>query len=326
MDKYDLEILKNKGKEKVKVTRTLINRKLEDLSLPTVLGKQLAIHCGAGALCIALLCVVIGTILNLSCKNDMNDLITATTLEIIDVKSSNLSLSQDFAAVSEAGVKAMVEANDNGFVKDSVVVVYNVTEQKVDQYVSLGIHSKSDRLTEWYQEQTETPDAIAIFSIPEGLIDFYNEHQNRTFIVTQTHIANNVLIPEIIEARQGKRVIATWNNPAHQDPNRALMTGEFPVYLAGIPSDSYLLDVITSHGFNTENSQGFVVYDESAWPRGINISSQAFSVADTDYEAHLIYDYAGLRPLIGYIILASAIIMGVAVVVSITQTKKIREF
>lgn len=326
MDKYDLEILKDKSKEKIQVTRTFINRKLKDLSLPTVLGKQLAIHCGVGALCIALLCVVVGTILNLSCKNDMVDLITSTTMEIIDAKSSNLSLSQDFAAVSKAGVEAMVEANDNGFVKDSVVVVYNVTEQKVDQYVSLAIYSKSDRLDEWYQEQTENPDAISIFSIPEGLIDFNNKHNSRTLVATKVNIANNVLIPEVIEARQGKRVIDTWNNSAHQDPNRTLIEGEFPIYLAGIPSDSYLLSVITSHDFNSENSKGFVVYNKSEWPNGIKVEAQAFSVAGTDYEAHLIYDYAGLRPLIGYIIFAGILIMGVAVVVSVSQTKKIREF
>ena len=325
MDKYDLEILKNKGKEKVEVTRTLINRKLEDLSLPTVLGKQLAIHCGVGALCIALLCVVVGTILNLSCRNDMVDLITATTMKVIDAKSSNLSLSQDFAAVSQAGAEAMVEANDNGVIKDSVVAVYNVTEQKIDQYVSLAIYSKSDRLNEWYQEQTENPDAIAIFSMPEGLIEF-NQENNRALVVTQISISNNVLMPEIVEARQGRHTIATWNNPTHQDPNRTLITGEFPIYMAGIPSDSYLLDIITSHKFNSENSKGFVVYDKSGWPRSIKIASQAFTVSGTDYEAHLIYDYAGLRPLIGYIIFAGVLIMGVAVVVSISQTKKIREF
>lgn len=326
MDKYDLEILKNKGKEKIKVTRTFINRKLEDLSLPTVLSKQLLIHCGVALLCIVLLCVVMGTIIGLSCSNDVVDLITNTTMEFIDIKNQKLTLAQDYAHIGQSSINTMLVANDNGFIDNSVVVLFNTNEQKIDYYASETILSKSDRLDEWYQEQTQDTQAVSIFSIPKGLTDFAEEHSNRDLCITAVSLTNNVLIPEKVEARQGKRIIAEWTNQDAQNPNRPYLEGEFRIALAGITADDPLLAAITAHKYNLENSIGVVEYDKSQWDNNVKVASKAFTVNGVNYEAHLVYEYAGLRPLTGYIIFASLILMGVAVIVSLSQTKKIREF
>lgn len=326
MDKYDLEQLAQKGKNKIDVTRTTINRKLRDLSFSNVFLKQIAIHCGVALLCVILLCVVVGSIASLSCKNDMTELLTSTTMDIIDLKSQELSLSQDAAQIARTSVNAMVEANDNGFVDDSVIALYNITEQKVEYYMSLGLYSKSDRLNDWYQEQTENPGAEPIFSLPASLKEFADRHAGKDLVITSVRLVNNVLTPEIVDARRGRNVIETWTENDGLDPNRLLYTGDCPVFIAGVEGDNPLVGVIASHKFNGEHSKVFVDYDKSDWPAHTQVESRAFTVNNVEYEAHFIYTYAGLSPLALYLFIASGLIFGVAIVVSITQTKKIREF
>ena len=99
-----------------------------------------------------------------------------------------------------------------------------------------------------------------------------------------------------------------------------------PIIIAGIESDSPLLDVVASHQFEVDSKDASVNYDKSNWPSNIKVATKRFSANNMDYEVSLIYQYAGLRPIMLFIILASAIILGVAIITSLVQTKKIREF
>ena len=325
MDKYDLEQLAKKGKEKINITRTTINRKLKDLSFPTVFGKQLAIHCGAAVLCIVLLCVVLNIIVTLNCRNDMTDLITDTAMQLVNVQNQDFSLSQDAAHLDKHMQNANRTANDNGFISNSVCVLYNVTEQKVERYTSIGIQSNSDRLNEWYQEQTGDPQAEPILAFPISLREFAKKHDGKTLVITSVHLANYVLTPETVEVRSGRKVVDTWCETEGLNPNRLMFTGEFPVFISGVTEDDVLLDVIASHYFDSDNKNNLVQYDKSDWPSKIQIATKQFNVDNIDYEVSLIYQSAGLGPMLWFVILASFIIVGVAIAVSLIQTKKIRE-
>ena len=326
MDKYDLKVLWNKGKAKADITRTRINRKLEDTSFSTVFGKQLTIHCGVAIICIALMCSVCGTILNLQIRNDMNDMITDTAMALVDVKSQDLSITQDMAKANREMSSINIKANNNGFVYDSVCVLYNITNQSVEQYTSIGIQSQSDRLNEWYQEQTGDAKAEPVFKLPESLQEFAEVHKNKNLVATSLRLVNNVVIPETVEARVGKNLIDVWSETEGLDPNRLILKDDCPILITGIKADSPLLGVIASHKFVSDSKNNNVIYDEAQWPANIHIATKQFSINNVDYEVSLIYEYAGLRPIAGFLVLASAIILGVAIITSLVQTKKIREF
>lgn len=326
MDKYDLELLWKKGKAKANVTRARINRKLEDTSFSTVFGKQLAIHCSVAIICIIILCIVLSSMLGLNCRNDMNEMVTNTAMNLVKLKSQELSLTQDMAKTNKEMLNISIEANNNGFVLDSICVLYNTTQQSVEQYTAIGIQSQSDRLDEWYQEQTGDLTAEPVFSLPDTLREFAQTHHDKTLVITSVRLVNNVLTPEVVEARVGKRLIDTWTENVGFDPNRLLFNNDCPIVVAGAQEDSPLLNVIASHSFISDAKNNNVVYDESQWPNNIRIATKQFSVDNTDYEVSLIYQYAGLQPIIWFVILASCTIMGVAIIVSLTQTKKIRAF
>lgn len=324
MDKYDLEQLAQKGKEKINISRTRINRKLEDLSFPAVFSKQLAIHCGAAILCVILLCVILSGIINLNCRNDMTDLVTDAAMEIINIKNQDFSLSQDAAHLNKNMQETIRTANDNGFISDSVCVLYNLTEQKIERYSSFNIESNSDRLNEWYQEQTGDANAEPIFAIPHSLREFIDKYEGKNFVITSAHLINYVVTPEVVEVRSGRRVIDTWSETEGLNPSRAILTAECPVFIAGVKEDNVLLNVITSHYFDSNNKNNPVQYDKTEWPNKIHIATKQFAVDNIDYEISLIYQSAGLGPIMWFIVLASITIVGVAVIVSLTQTKKIR--
>ena len=326
MSKYDLEQLAQQGKDQINITRTRINRKLEDLSFSTVFGKQMLIHCGAAILCIILLCVIMSSILGLNCRNDTTEMVTDAAMNIVDIKNQKLSLSQDMAKINKEMLNASMQANENGFIDDSICVLYNITQQTVEKYTSVGIQSNSDRLDEWYQEQTGDLIAEPIFNLPKSLHEFTKRHEGKTLVITTVRFENNVLIPEVVEARAGKRLIDTWVENEGLDPNRLVFNNECPIIIAGAETDSPLLEVVASHQFEVNSKDASVNYDKSNWPSNIKIATKRFSANNMDYEVSLIYQYAGLRPIMLFIILASAIILGVAIVTSVVQTKKIREF
>ena len=326
MDKFDLELFAQKSKNKINVTRTLINRKLEDLSFSTVFGKQMAIHCGAAVLCIVLLCVILSSIVNLNCRNDMNELITNTAMEIVNVKNQDMTISQDIAHINKHMITASITANDNGFIDNSVCVLYNTTTQSVEKYTAICIQNKSDRLAEWYQEGTGNLNAEPIFALPDTLRLFAKEHQNKTLVITSVRLANNVLTPEVVEARSGRKIVAEWSETEGLDPNRMIITGEFPIIIAGVEAEDEILNVITSHSFEGDVKNNAVTYDKSQWPNNIRIATKQFSANGANYEVSLIYEYAGLRPVSWFIVFASIVILGVAIITSLVQTKKIREF
>ena len=326
MDKYDLELLLKKGKAKANITRTHINRKLEDTSFSTVFGKQLAIHCSVAVICIIILCVVLSSLLSLNCRNDMNEMITNAAMNLVKIKSQDLSITQDTAKTQKEMLGVSIEANQNGFIQDSVCVLYNITNQSVAHYTALGIQSQSDRLNDWYQEQTGDLTAEPVFNLPETLREFAQTHTDKTLVMTSVRLVNNVLTPEVVEARIGKRLIDTWTENVGQDPNRVLFNDDCPILIAGTPTDSWLLGIIESHQFISDAKNHNVSYNKSQWPNNIRIATKQFSVDNTDYEVSLLYSYAGLQPIMWFIILSGIAIVGVAIIVSLTQTKKIREF
>lgn len=326
MDKYDIIRVFQKQKDRLNTTRITIDRQLKDMSFSNIFIKQLAMYCGAALLCVVFLCVIVSMIAGLNCTSDMKELLAATALSVSATKNDDMSIAQETAHIDKHILSSVQIANNNGFINDSIVVLYNTTQQTIDNYSSVAILTESDRLNEWYQQQTGVQDALPIFILPDSLREFASDNNKCQLSIKSLRFVNNALTPEIVEAKKDKRVVATWTETDGLDPNRIKYEEDVECFVVGSDADSKMLSAISNYTFVSTMDGHVVEYNTKELPHNAKVLSQIFTANGETYEIDLVYLYAGIQPVLWYIILSTILLLGIAVFVALIQTKKIRSF
>lgn len=330
MDKDDIKQMLGGKVEKlqtsVQASKVVLTRQLKDLSIKTVFLKAFMLN-GAIALIISiLLFVLIGILSSYNCNNEMQQLVSDAAFSINTLKTSDTTLTQGDAKTRQILLDTLEKAKDSTFVSDGGVVLFNISEWKVDNISSQTIQIDSEDVKAWFCQIVEDDTAIPIIVLPQSLKDFASKYNDKNLVITKLSEVNRNLVPEKVEARGKTKVIDTWEETPQADPNRTIYTEDVPMKLLGNDDNDEFLTGMAGYKFESELEKIKVVYNEDTMPKNTKVVSQQFTTAGTTYEVDMLYRYEGLSALWPYMLVAMILLWGTTILITAIQTKKDREF
>lgn len=329
MNKEDIEIYLENGKYKlqdtVKEQKVVITRKLQDLTFPTLFLKHFWQNALATLIISILFCVLCSILFNFASSSSIEKIASDVAFNINEIKSSNDSSLQQEIKITSAlldGYENVVK--DDNLIKDACVSLFNITKSKIEFYSTPTIKIESDEAIYWYRNEINDDTAMPIVSTPQTLVEFINRNEGHQLVITKMSLVGRVLNPETVEARNGKKVIETWNEVPQADKDRSQFTKDVAAKYYGTKLDSDIVKTASEYKF-TSNMDGIRVEYPNARKNYKSISRQ-FTTGEMTYEVNVLYDYAGIGGYGFYIAFCIIGLCGIAVLITFNQVKKEKDF
>ena len=88
--------------------------------------------------------------------------------------------------------------NEIPYVKDSAVILYNLTQSRVDGTSLETVITESEDTIDWWQEQNRTPYGEPSWVLSSDEMDFCKRNNHKQILIEKTYFTNGILSPSAI--------------------------------------------------------------------------------------------------------------------------------
>lgn len=250
-------------------------------------------------------------------QHQIENVINQTALGVMEAQTNTLPLSQKTTQTNYILSKAHEDLNQNKAIKDSALILYDLTNRKgISSSSPIAIYNNND-LLEWYQKQYEGSIIIETI-LPDTLIEFYDTHHN--VYIKKLSFLNGTIVPEEVGVKANDSTVYTELARADEHRNIFKDSVDFRIIGNRLTDESYTILSSYAMRVDKETKDIQLFYDNLS--DKYTISSKEFTINDIKYRLDVVYNYNFMSAVYIYIIAIELFLLILCLGISFFKVKE----